>query len=71
MKGEILDFNLSEEQAMIHQYGKSLAKTYDRAYWMENAEIHRFPEEMYAQVANAPYTGECSIAGIAISNIFW
>ena len=46
-----MDFNLSQEQTMIYQYGESLAKTYDRAYWMENAEVRRFPEEMYAQIA--------------------
>ncbi|MBQ0721129.1 MAG: acyl-CoA/acyl-ACP dehydrogenase [Gammaproteobacteria bacterium] len=52
-----MDFNISEEQSMIHQYGKSLSKTYDRKYWMENAEIHRFPEEMYSQVADDGFLG--------------
>lgn len=42
---------------MIYEYGKSLSKTYDRAYWMENAEKHRFPEEMYAQVAADGFVG--------------
>tara|TARA_R110000787_G_scaffold38998_12_gene97895 strand:- start:4998 stop:6161 length:1164 start_codon:yes stop_codon:yes gene_type:complete len=52
-----MDFNLSPEQTMIYEYGKSLSKTYDRAYWMENADKHRFPEEMYAQVAADGFLG--------------
>lgn len=52
-----MDFDLSPEQTMIYEYGKSLAKTYDRAYWMENADIHRFPEEMYAQIAGDGFLG--------------
>lgn len=52
-----MDFNLTQEQTMIYQYGESLAKTYDRAYWMENAEIRRFPEEMYAQIAADGFLG--------------
>ena len=52
-----MDFDLSQEQTMIYEYGKSLAKTYDRAYWMENAEIHRFPEEMYGQIAADGFLG--------------
>ena len=52
-----MDFDLSPEQTMIYEYGKGLAKTYDRAYWMENAEIHRFPEEMYQQIAADGFLG--------------
>ncbi|RLA46736.1 MAG: acyl-CoA dehydrogenase [Gammaproteobacteria bacterium] len=52
-----MDFDLSPEQTMIYEYGKSLARTYDRAYWMENAEIRRFPEEMYGQIAADGFLG--------------
>lgn len=52
-----MDFELSEEQTMIYEYGKSLSKTYDRAYWMENADAHRFPEEMYRQIASDGFLG--------------
>ena len=41
-----MDFALSDEQRMILDYGDQLAKTYDRAYWMDKAEKHEFPMEM-------------------------
>ncbi len=52
-----MDFQLSETQNMILAYGGELAKTYDRAYWMENARAHRFPEEMYQQIAADGFLG--------------
>ncbi len=52
-----MDFQLSETQQMILAYGGELAKTYDRAYWMENARAHRFPEEMYQQIAADGFLG--------------
>ena len=52
-----MDFELSQEQTMIYEYGASLAKTYDRAYWMEHARAHRFPEAMYQQIAADGFLG--------------
>jgi len=52
-----MDFNLSTEQQMIYDYGKSLSKTYDRKYWMEHAERSAFPEAMYKQVADDGFVG--------------
>ena len=52
-----MDFSLTQEQTMIYEYGQSLSKTFDRSYWMENAEKHRFPEEMYAQIAADGFIG--------------
>jgi acyl-CoA dehydrogenase len=58
MYGEsAMDFQLSETQQMILAYGGELAKTYDRSYWMENARAHRFPEEMYQQIAADGFLG--------------
>ncbi|MGK2914269.1 MAG: acyl-CoA dehydrogenase family protein [Porticoccaceae bacterium] len=52
-----MDFALSQEQTMIYEYGASLAKTYDRAYWMEHAERRAFPEAMYRQIATDGFVG--------------
>jgi acyl-CoA dehydrogenase len=52
-----MDFALSQEQTMIYEYGASLAKTYDRAYWMEHAERRAFPEAMYRQLAADGFVG--------------
>lgn len=52
-----MNFNLSAEQTMIYEYGARLAQTYDRKYWMENAESRRFPEEMFQQIAADGFLG--------------
>ena len=52
-----MNFAISEEQKMIYGYGAELAKTYDRAYWMEHARAHRFPEAMYQQIAADGFLG--------------
>jgi acyl-CoA dehydrogenase len=52
-----MDFALSEEQKMIHEYGQSLVKQFDRAYWVDCAEHKRFPTEMYKQVAADGFVG--------------
>lgn len=52
-----MDFSLSDEQNMIYDYGTSLARTYDRKYWMECADKCRFPDEMYQQVATDGFVG--------------
>jgi acyl-CoA dehydrogenase len=52
-----MDFNLSDEHKMIYEYGNSLAKTYDRKYWMECAERRAFPKELYQQSAADGFVG--------------
>lgn len=52
-----MDFNLSDEQKMIYEYGKSLAKDFDRKYWAECAERKAFPTEMYQKVADDGFVG--------------
>lgn len=52
-----MEFLLSDEQKMIYEYGESLAKTYDRAYWMEHAERRAFPVDMYRQIAADGFVG--------------
>ena len=52
-----MDFNLSDEHKMIYEYGDSLAKTYDRKYWMECAERGAFPKDMYQQSAKDGFVG--------------
>lgn len=52
-----MDFSLSDEHKMIYEYGESLAKTYDRKYWMECAEQRAFPVEMYQQTARDGFVG--------------
>ena len=52
-----MDFALTEEQKMIHEYGQSLVKQFDRAYWVDCAEHKRFPVEMYRQVAADGFVG--------------
>ncbi|MCG2635043.1 MAG: acyl-CoA/acyl-ACP dehydrogenase [Gammaproteobacteria bacterium] len=52
-----MDFDLSEEQQLIYQYGDQLAQRFDRKYWMENAATHRFPTEMFQQIADDGFLG--------------
>lgn len=52
-----MDFSLSDEHKMIYEYGDSLARTYDRKYWMEHAERCAFPADMYKQTAQDGFVG--------------
>ncbi len=52
-----MDFELSQEQQAILEYGGHLSKQYDRKYWMEKAEASEFPSEMYQQVAQDGFLG--------------
>ena len=52
-----MDFALSDEQKMIYEYGQSLVKQFDRAYWVDCAENKRFPIEMYQRVAADGFIG--------------
>ncbi len=52
-----MDFDLTHEQQMIYEYGNSLAKKFDRKYWMDCAEKREFPTAMYQQVADDGFLG--------------
>ncbi len=52
-----MDFALSDEQKMVYEYGQSLVKQFDRAYWVDCAEHKRFPTDMYRQVAADGFVG--------------
>lgn len=52
-----MDFDLTSEQQMIYEYGAKLAQKYDRRYWLDKAEKHAFPEEMWKQVGNDGFLG--------------
>ncbi len=52
-----MDFELSQEQRMIYQYGDNVANKYDRKYWMDYAERHETPKELFRQVADDGFLG--------------
>ncbi|HAD10407.1 MAG TPA: acyl-CoA dehydrogenase, partial [Porticoccaceae bacterium] len=52
-----MDFQITDEQRMIYEYGKSLVKKFDRKYWVEKARQHAFPAEMYQQAADDGFVG--------------
>jgi acyl-CoA dehydrogenase len=52
-----MDFALSHEQQMVYQYGENLLKKFGRDYWVDCADHHRFPAEMYRQVAQDGFVG--------------
>ncbi len=52
-----MDFELSHEQQMIYQYGENLLKDFSRDYWVDCAERHEFPTDMYKKVAQDGFVG--------------
>lgn len=52
-----MDFNLSDEQRQIYEYGGRLAQKFDNAYWLEHARRHQFPKELFAQIAKDGFLG--------------
>jgi len=52
-----MDFALSHEQQMIYEYGQNLLKDFSREYWVDCAERHEFPAEMYKRVAQDGFVG--------------
>jgi acyl-CoA dehydrogenase len=52
-----MDFELSDVQQAVYEYGGKLAKKYDRKYWLAKADKHEFPREMWQQVADDGYLG--------------
>lgn len=52
-----MDFDLTTEQQQILDYGNSVAKQYDRRYWLDCAEKHEFPTALYQKVAADGFVG--------------
>lgn len=52
-----MDFNLNDEQRQIYEYGGQLAQSYDNTYWLEHARAHKFPKEMFQQIADDGFLG--------------
>jgi acyl-CoA dehydrogenase len=52
-----MDFHLTDEQQMIVNNTKKIAKKYDRAYWVKNHEQGTFTEEMWQEFAKVGILG--------------
>ncbi len=52
-----MNFDLTHEQQMIYDYGQSLTKTFDQAYWRDHVERKAFPEELTQQIASDGFLG--------------
>jgi acyl-CoA dehydrogenase len=52
-----MDFDLSQEQRQILEYGDAIAQKFDRKYWMDCAEKRAFPQALYQQVADDGFVG--------------
>jgi acyl-CoA dehydrogenase len=52
-----MDFDLSQEQRQILEYGDALAEKFDRKYWMDCAEKRVFPRALYQQIADDGFVG--------------
>ncbi len=52
-----MDFTLSPEQQLIHDYGGKLAQSFDHKYWLEKARKNEFPEDMWRQAADDGFAG--------------
>lgn len=55
-----MDFELSDEQRMILDYGSKLAESFDRKQWLDYARRHEFPEHIWRQM------GEDGILGLMV-----
>jgi len=52
-----MEFTLNDEQRQIYEYGGQLAQSYDNTYWLEHAREHKFPQEMFQQIADDGFLG--------------
>ena len=52
-----MDFDLTQEQRMIYEYGSQVCKTYDRKYFLEYAEKKQPPKELRDQIAADGFLG--------------
>jgi acyl-CoA dehydrogenase len=52
-----MNFELSQEQQMILEYGDRISKKFDHRYWKTYAERAETPHELYVQIAEDGYLG--------------
>ena len=52
-----MDFNLTQEQRMIYEYGDRISKQFDHNYWRGYAEKNQPPAELYKQITNDGFLG--------------
>ena len=52
-----MDFELTEDQAVIRKAAAELAARFDDQYWLERDEAHEFPAEFYQAFADAGWLG--------------
>jgi len=52
-----MDFELSDEQRMILDYGSKLAESFDRKQWLDFARRHEFPEHIWRQMGEDGFLG--------------
>ena len=52
-----MDFELTEDQALIREAVAALMKRFDDRYWMEKDQEHEFPAEFYAAMADGGWLG--------------
>jgi acyl-CoA dehydrogenase len=52
-----MDFALTDEQRLIHDYGDHVARSFDRAYWMRCAERGEPPAELRRRIADDGFMG--------------
>lgn len=41
-----MNFELTDEQRMIYEYGDQVAKKFDQQYWLKKARKAEFPSEL-------------------------
>lgn len=52
-----MDFDLTDEQRQILDYGNAVARKFDRRYWMDCADKREFPDALYQQIAADGFVG--------------
>ncbi len=52
-----MNFELSDEQRMIYEYGDQVAKKYDQKYWLKKARKAEFTRELWDQVSEDGFMG--------------
>ncbi|TAK71405.1 MAG: acyl-CoA dehydrogenase [Betaproteobacteria bacterium] len=52
-----MDFTLTQEQRMIHEYGDRISKKFDHDYWRGYANKGEWPAELYGQIASDGFLG--------------
>ncbi len=52
-----MDFDLTDAQRMILDYGGKLAETFDRKQWMDYSQRHEFPRHVWEQMGEDGFLG--------------